>query len=161
MARRAPFAAAVAVLALAALRPGEAAAQEHSSVRFDVHGTVGWYRDLGVGFRADIPVLSEGIADGTDDDLRITLGFDALWFYHHDGFGFYPVAAFQWNFYLSSEWSIFPEVGAVLLFGTYEHYWRTFIAPSISFGARWHWNERNAFLMRINWPTGLHLGITF
>lgn len=141
--------------------PAEAQEAEHPDVAFDAHLAAGWSEDLGIGFRADVPVLSEGIIAGTDDDLRVSLGADLVWFFNHEGFGLYPVVALQWNFYLSPEWSIFPEVGMVLLFGEREHNWRTFVAPTVGFGVRWHWNESNALLIRLTWPTGLQLGIVF
>lgn len=162
MARRAAPAAVVLLgLALAGTARGQDVAEMRSGVRFDAHVTFGWYRDLGGGLRVDIPVVGDGIIDGADDDLRITLGAEALWFFHHKGFGAYPLAGMQWNFYVSDEWSIFPEVGIIFLFGEREHYWRTFVAPMLGFGVRWHFNARNALLFRVSWPQGGQIGIVF
>lgn len=153
---------AVALASLAAAAPAEAQGGP-SGVRFDIHGSFGWYDDFGVGFRADIPIVPTGIVDGVNDDLAISLGAEALYWYHgKTGFGVWPMALLQWNFYLSEKWSIFPEVGVVLMFGPDRNrYWRTFAAPIAMFGARYHFNRRNALLLRVGWPAGLQVGITF
>lgn len=132
-----------------------------TGVRFDVHATVGWYAATGGGLRVDLPVVRDGLIDEVEDDLRISLGAEALWYWNHDDqIGFYPLAALQWSFYLSEEWSVFAEAGFVLMFPR-PYFWRTFIAPLVSLGARYHFNPRNAFLMRVTWPHGLQLGLTF
>jgi len=140
------------------LDPGGAA---EVGPRFDVHLTLGWYAAAGGGLRVDLPVVREGLIDVAEDDLRITLGAEVLWYWSQDDqIGFYPLAALQWNFYLNEQWSVFPEVGFVLMFPR-PHFWRTFIAPLVSLGARYHFSPRNAFLVRVSWPHGLQLGVTF
>ena len=143
--------------------PQAASAQSHGdSVRFDVHLDVGWYRFLAAGFRVDIPIVAEGLITSADDELAITLGADLGFFYHSEAFGAYPVLAFQWNFYLSEKWSIFPELGVAFIFGPRgDRPWDTFAAPYAGFGVRWHFTDRNALLMRVTWPTGFQIGITF
>lgn len=145
--------------------PAPAAAQTHTdSVRFDVHLDFGWYSFVAAGFRVDIPIVAEGLISSVDDELAITLGADVGWFYHKgdSGFGVYPVLAFQWNFYLSEKWSIFPELGVAFLFGPNRNrYWGTFAAPHGGFGVRYHFNDRNALLMRVTWPGGFQVGLTF
>lgn len=132
-----------------------------ASVTFDVHATVGWYAATGGGIRLDLPVVREGLIDQVEDDLRLSLGAEVLWYWNHDDqIGFYPLAVLQWNFYLNDSWSVFPEVGFVLMFPR-PHFWRTFIAPVLSMGARYHFTARNALLIRVTWPHGLQLGITF
>jgi len=136
----------------------------HSGVSFDVHLDLGYYGNLGAGFRADIPVVADGIIDGVDDDLRLSLGAEMFWFYHRDGdgLGVFPIFALQWNFFLSSEWSVFPELGAALLFAPNRNrFFRTFLAPYLGLGARYHFGRRNALLLRVGWPGGLQIGITF
>jgi len=166
-------AALVVAVALAGLwlLPLDAHAQEGRGgpvgVRFDVHLTGGpWYNWFGAGFRVDIPIVEDGLIDGTDDDLSLTVGGDALWLYHRvaQGFGVIPVLALQWNFYLNETWSIFPELGVAFLFidDYYHHrYWDAWVGPYVGFGARLHFNPRNALLFRISWPTGAQIGITF
>jgi len=134
------------------------------SVTFDAHVDLGWYSSFGVGFRADITIVPNGIIDEVDDDLAISPGAELFWFYHddYDGVGLIPLVALQWNFYVSDDWSVFPELGVALLFAPNRNrFWRTFVAPFLGFGARYHFNERNALLLRLSWPAGLQVGITF
>jgi len=168
-------------LALAVLAPAPAAAQNQdteadasadsgggahaarsSAVRFDVHVNVGWYRFFALGFRVDIPIVPDGLIDGADDELAITVGAEVAWFYRYKGFGVFPVLALQWNFFLGQKWSIFPELGVAFLFGPQRNdYWSTFAAPHVAFGVRYHFSQRNALLARVAWPGGFQIGITF
>ncbi len=138
--------------------------RDHDSLRFDAHLMVGYYAELGIGVRLDIPIVSNGLIDGPDDDLSITLGAEVMYIYYEtfEGIGVYPLLAFQWNFYLSESWSIFPEIGVTLLFSSNREVWfDTFIAPHAMFGVRWHFSERNALFVRAGWPHGVQLGVTF
>src|SRR3989304_3823259 len=86
----------VALGAAALALPGAAAAQTHDdSVRFAVPLALGWYRFFAVGFRVDIPIVSDGLISSIDDELAISLGAEAAWFYHSgdSGFGVYPALA--------------------------------------------------------------------
>ena len=163
-------------IALWLLTAAPAAAQDDApagqagqdGLRFDVHADLGWYGSFGVGGRIDITIVPEGLLAGTDDDLAISPGLEVLFFYskyYGDGVGIWPLLAFQWNFYLSETWAIFPELGIVFFFAQesryYERYWSSFIAPFGGFGARWTFNGANALLMRISWPAGFQIGITF
>ena len=152
-------------------------------VRFDVHLDAGWHQAFGVGFRVDIPIVPDGFIDSVDDELAISPGGELFfwswhghrgrgnyWDYRSDGVAFWPVVMAQWNFYLNESWSIFPELGMGIAFWSYEHEHRggeiethgeVRPFPSISFGARWHFTDRNALLFRINWPAGAQFGITF
>ncbi len=162
-ARRLALAIAVLVAASTALPAAADPQGSHSDVRFDAHLDLGWYYNFGVGFRVDIPIVPGGIVDGADDDLRISPGAELFWFYrrNHDGFGVIPLVALQWNFYID-DWSVFPELGIAFWWGPdRDYYWRSFAAPFLGIGARYHFSARNALLMRINWPAGFQIGITF
>ncbi len=152
-------------VAFACLVPGRASAQGGPpGVRFDLHGSFGWYADFGLGFRVDIPIVPDGILDGVNDDLALSLGAEALYFYHPNatGIGVWPLLLMQWNFYLNDRWSIFPEVGLAFLFGPDRNrYWQTFAAPIGMFGVRYRFSTRNALLLRVGWPAGAQIGITF
>jgi hypothetical protein len=133
-------------------------------VVFDAHASLGWYDATGVGIRVDLPIAPTGILDTAEDDLRVSVGAELLWFYHssYSGAGTFPTVALQWTFYLTPQWSIFPELGAAFLFAPRrERFWRTFAAPLLGFGARYHFSARNAFLIRVDWPIGLQAGVTF
>jgi hypothetical protein len=87
-------------------------------VRGDAHASLGGYGWWGVGLRADLPVLREGILPpGIDDELAISPGAE-LYFadlntdetYYGGGVYAIPVVLAQWNVYLG-KWSVFPESG--------------------------------------------------
>lgn len=130
-------------------------------VRPEVHLDLGYHADVGFGVRVDIPIVPEGLLMSTRDDLAISPGADLL-FDDGDVWVGIPVAL-QWNFYLESAWSVFPELGLALLVG--EHHRRRDNDVRIDFllavGGRYHWSSRNALVLRIGWPIGLQFGITF
>jgi hypothetical protein len=176
----------VGSLALCALAPTSAEAQRRrrashaDSVRFDVHVDLGWYGGFGAGFRVDIPIIPDGMieASGVDDELVLSPGAEFLfWDYydydHSSSVGIAPLIALQWNFYLSDKWSVFPELGLALMIGDHWHHrhqhnnpdtgdhTHVFFDPFLGGGARYHFSARNALLLRVNWPAGLQIGITF
>jgi len=145
-------------------------------VRFDVHLDFGWHQAFGVGFRVDIPIVPDGLVDGVQDELALSPGAEFFFwnwrsrrnrdeYLYYGDMGIWPLLALQWNFYLNDKWSIFPELGIAFFW-----YWDDFDGgrnthfgahPFLGFGARYHFSSRNALLMRINWPAGLQIGITF
>lgn len=147
----------------------EAQANHIDGARIDVHLDLAWYAAFGLGFRVDIPIVEDGLIDSVDDELAISPGAELFFFRwrHRDGYddgyaALWPLIALQWNFYLD-DWSLFPELG--LVFVVWDDYWDDrhggFIYPFLGLGARYHFNSRNALLMRINWPAGFQIGITF
>ncbi len=140
-----------------------------SQVRWDAHLDLGYA--FGAGFRADIPIVREGFIDNVADDLVISPGAELFFFDYHDyyrdsGVGFAPLVALQWNFYITPEWSAFPELGFAMLFGRYG-YWHdrhdrdVYASLFLGIGGRYHFNDKNALLLRLSWPAGLQFGITF
>ena len=108
-----------------------------------------------------------GIIDGVDDEIALSLGAEFFFYYNRfyatdprGQFGVIPIVAVQWNFFLNRNISIFPELGVAFLLGQ-NYYWGTFIAPYIGFGFRYHFTDRNALLLRVSWPAGFQVGITF
>jgi hypothetical protein len=164
------FGCALAAMTLAEV-PKRAAAQPGppSSVRLDVHlDTSPWYSNGGLGFRFDIPIVREGLIEGGSvrDDLSLSLGGEFLWFWdrRYEGVGLVPLAMFQWNFYLGRSVSLFPELGLAFLYGPRgwnRTYWGAYLAPAVQIGFRWHFSAKNALLIRLGWPAGLQIGITF
>ncbi len=139
-------------------------------VRFDAHANFGGYGSVGGGVRVDVPILSEGILEGVDDELAISPGLDVFGptFYHDYYAGgpyLIPSAVMQWNFYVAPKWSVFPEAGLALYVGDADYlrhgHGGVYAAVALGVGTRYHFNDRNALLLRIATPTGLQLGITF
>ena len=165
-------AACVAVLfsALTALvaAPAEAQAGPPPSVRLDVHGDFGWYKNGGLGVRVDIPLVREGFlrARGVRDDLSLSPGAELFWWYtpRYEGIGFIPMVMAQWNIYFAQRWSFMLEAGLAVLMGPANwnrDYYASYIAPVGQLGFRWHFSDANALLLRVGWPAGLQLGVTF
>jgi hypothetical protein len=148
------------VLGLVVARSSPARAQIEG-VRPEVHLNLGYHADLGVGLRIDIPIVPEGLLASARDELALSPGFDLL-FDDGDVWVGIPIAL-QWNFYVASKWSIFPELGVALLVG--EHHRDRdddlHVDPLLAVGGRWHWNARNALVLRVGWPIGVQFGVTF
>ena len=163
----ASFAVATGAL-LSVASSADAQAGPPPNVRLDVHGNLGWYGNGGAGVRVDIPIVREGFlrANGVSDDLSISPGVDFLWWYRsrYEGIGFIPMVMVQWNIYLGDRWSILLELGVALLWGPERwnrDYYSSYIAPTGQVGFRWHFSRSNALLVRVGWPAGLQVGITF
>jgi len=157
------FAGASALMAW--LTPGIGAAQESrmiEGVRPELHLGIGWHGDLGFGGRVDVPVVPSGFIDGFNDELALSPGGD-LYFGGGKNDNLYGDAllAVQWNLYLKPEWSVFPEIGLAFIFGDGGGRDRLHLSPVFALGGRYHWSSRNSFVLRMVWPFGLQLGITF
>lgn len=133
-----------------------------AGVRPEAHLNLAYHGDLGIGLRIDIPIVPEGLLMSARDELAISPGFDLL-FDDGDIWVGIPIAL-QWNFYLQSNWSIFPELGLALLAG--HHHGRRgdddlHVDPLLAVGGRYHFNDRNALVLRVGWPIGVQFGVTF
>ncbi len=154
--------------------PGANGRNKIQSVRFDVHGSVGWWWALGVGFRVEFPIVPDGFIDSLDDELALSFGGD-IQFLSWDnrrncnGYGcwgdwsFWPQAAAQWNFYLTPKWSVFAEAGVAV--GVHECGSNDVCgsaSPLIGVGGRWHFAPpRVALFVRVNHPFGAQIGLNF
>jgi hypothetical protein len=159
---------------------GHASAQrgnEIDSVRIDAHLDANYWAAFGAGMRVDIPIVRD-VIDGVGDEMTVSPGIDFLfWHFHyyadhpHDDFVVFPHAVWQWNFYLNEHWSVFPEAGFGIWIGDdahhhhhhdpnveHAHVYFDFVA---GVGARYHFNDDIALLMRASWPVGLQIGLTF
>ncbi len=131
--------------------------------RLDIHGNISLPHLFGVGARVDIPIVPNGVIQGTRDEIALSPGAELM--FHrppHDhetaGWGLWPVLAVQWNFYFQRKWSLFPELG-VAAFAYYRPY-HSWVVPFGSIGVRYHFSRRNALLFRIGFPSGLQVGVT-
>ena len=178
-------AALVAVPSLAAsLAAGSARAEEsviknpgdHPDYHFEAepHGVIGFAGPFGsgllggVGFRGTIPIVQNGFIKKINNSVGIGFGADIGF----NGTVFIPVVM-QWNFWLSTHWSVFGEPGLGLAFGEDRgrgrrvgRWWsddngRTGFYPLVLFaGGRYHFNEKIALTMRIGFPV-VSVGVSF
>lgn len=159
------------VLAVAAA-PATTAAQESvmiDGVRPEVHLGIGWGAELGLGARLDIPIVPRGFIDSGDvhDELALSPGADVFFDAGGDDeIGVAALLAVQWNFYVHPEWSVFPELGLALIFGDHDRGRGNDdddvrLRPFLAAGGRYHWSRRNALVLRLGFPLGLQVGVTF
>jgi hypothetical protein len=137
-------------------------------IRPEVHGSVGGHGDLGAGFRVDIPIVPEGFISGANDEFALSPGLDIQFvdLDGHDHLLLIPQLAVQWNFYFRRPWSIFPELGAAIVFGSSHHGYHdddvdVHVDPLFAFGARYHFSARNALILRAGFPSGFQIGVSF
>jgi hypothetical protein len=142
--------------------------------RPELHTSVSGHGDFGVGFRLDLPIVPWGLLADRHDEFAISPGIDFQFvdFDRRDHVLLMPQLALQWNFYFPRGWSVFPELGAVVVIGDvgddYEpnHHLGSIGSSTTSldflaaFGARRHFNARTALLLRGGWPNGFQLGVT-
>ncbi len=161
-----------------ALEAQEGGAPRISGTRVEAHGVLGW--GLGAGLRLEVPIVPNGFLRGSGsvrDEFALGFGGEALVLFLRDGhadlgLALAPVGVFVWNVYLNRRWSIFPELGATIVFGgpgigRFAHrddhgsHYHIDVDGVIGFGLRYHSGRRSAFVVRFNYPFGLHLGVTF
>jgi hypothetical protein len=162
-----PVIVSLAVLALV-LVPAVARADEHSIIKnpgdhpsyifeAEPHILVGFggpFEDngnFGVGFRGTIHIAN-GFVSSINDSVGIGFGLDV----GTNGHVLLPVVM-QWNFWLSTHWSVFGEPG--LAFGS-DNGRGTFLWPAFYAGGRLHFTERIALTMRLGYPD-FSLGVSF
>jgi hypothetical protein len=135
-----------------------------ATFRFEVHLGFNWYGGIGGGARLEFPIAARGLLVEVDDEIALSFGAEVFYFYTpgFSGAGVSPLIALQWNFYVANVFSVFPELGVAFIFGPgRDRYWGTFVAPFLGFGARFHFTDRNALVLRVGWPAGLQVGVTF
>lgn len=131
---------------------------------------------IGLGFRASIPILQDGPVSTINNSLAISFGIDWAHFpecYDYGGCSeddfWVPVVA-QWNFYLTSVISIFPEFGlgfrdAIIDYdgpcrGNGCRGSALEVHPVLWFGARFQLASAVALVVRLGTPS-LQLGASF
>jgi hypothetical protein len=157
------------------------------SVEIEPHGVLGWanlYRNTGFGLggRFTIPIVKNGFVPSINNSVGISFGLDWVRYsgcYYRgnrfDGgcgasFFLFPVAM-QWNFWLTTNWSVFAEPGLYIYHGVFDDYCgnglpgcgyptRTSVEPAFYAGGRFHFSEKVSLTMRIGYPT-ISVGVSF
>jgi hypothetical protein len=163
---RTPLTVAFAVSAALGLLPGIARAQEHSIIRnpgdhpsyffeAEPHGIIGYapFDDagtFGVGFRGTFNIAN-GFIPNINNSVGVGVGFDI----GVDG-RFYVPVVMQWNFWLSTHWSVFGEPGLAFVSGAND----TNVFPALFVGGRYHFTDRIALTIRLGYPD-VSVGVSF
>jgi hypothetical protein len=121
------------------------------------HGILGWGDPFfpnglpGAGFRGTFHIAN-GFVKTLNDSIGVGVGIDVA----SNGHFVVPVVM-QWNFWLSTHWSVFGEPGLVVGEGNglTPAIWPAFFA-----GGRYHFTDRIALTMRVGFPD-LTVGVSF
>jgi hypothetical protein len=136
---------------------------DHPPYRFEAEphlllGFGGPFRDgrgeLGAGFRGTIIIVDNGFVKEINDSVGIGFGADGFF---NGGTVLIPVVM-QWNFWLSTHWSVFGEPG--IGFAANHDPARDLVHPILMVGGRYHFNDRISLTMRIGYPA-FSIGVSF
>lgn len=147
-------------------------------VRIDIHGSLDPYSVVGVGGRVEFAIVPNGFIRGhVKDELALSFGAELFfaptefgWNYYTGGVYTIPIGAVQWNFYLGDHWSVFPELGVAVRVDFGQDGWTdrhghgySWLYPQVDagIGARYHFNDNVALLLRASTPGGLQVGVVF
>ncbi len=126
---------------------------DHADYIFEAepHALVAPFDDFrpGVGFRGTFNIVDNGFIKSINNSVGIGIGAD--WTKDHWRI---PIVM-QWNFWLSRNWSVFGEPGALVDFGK-----KPKPHPAIYAGGRFHFTERITLTMRVGHPTA-SVGVSF
>jgi hypothetical protein len=103
----------------------------------------------GVGFRGTVNI-TDGFIKRINNSVGVGFGIDI----GTDGRVLVPVVM-QWNFWLSTHWSVFGEPGFAIGSGPRNNFWPAFYA-----GGRFHFTDRIALTLRLGYPD-VSLGVSF
>jgi hypothetical protein len=106
---------------------------------------------LGVGFRGTIVIVDNGFVKTINNSVGISFGADL---FVGENTVFLPVAM-QWNFWLSTHWSVFGEPG--LGFALTD---KNVLHPILMAGGRFHFSDTVSLTMRIGYPS-ISVGVSF
>lgn len=109
---------------------------------------------LGAGFRGTVVIVDNGFVPTINNSVGITFGADLFF---GRGTVLLPVAM-QWNFWLSTHWSVFAEPG--LGFAANHHRHAGHFHPILMVGGRYHFNDKVSLTMRLGYPS-LSVGASF
>jgi len=104
----------------------------------------------GLGVRGTFILVENGFVPSINNNVGLGFGFDAFF----DGFVDIPVVM-QWNFFLSTHWSVFGEPGLGIELGGAGK-----LHPIFAVGGRYHFTENIALVMRLGFPTA-SVGVAF
>lgn len=136
---------------------------DHPDYRFEAepHGLLGFggpfeggKGELGAGFRGTVIILDNGFIKTINNSVGIGFGADVFF---RKGTVFIPVVM-QWNFWLTTHWSVFGEPGVGLSANPQKG--RDRFSPTVAAGARYHFNDRVALTLRLGYPS-VSVGASF
>lgn len=136
---------------------------DHPDYRFEAepHALLGYAGpfekgrgDFGAGFRGTVIIVDNGFIKSINNSVGIGFGGD---FFFGTSVFWIPIVM-QWNFWLSSHWSVFGEPGVG--FAANPGVGRDAVGPVFAAGGRYHFNDKISLTMRIGYPE-FSLGVSF
>jgi hypothetical protein len=109
----------------------------------------------GVGLRGTVILMDPGFVPSINNAGGITFGADVFLGRRRNNALYIPVQA-HWSFFFSKHWSAFGEGGVGLRF--FDD--RTRLAPAVSVGGRYNFNDRIAITLRLGYPA-VSFGVSF
>ena len=105
---------------------------------------------FGVGFRGTFVIVQNGFVKTINNSVGISFGADM---FVGEQTLFIPVAM-QWNFWLSTHWSVFGEPGVGFAFKN------DVVHPILMAGGRFHFSDTISLTMRLGYPS-ISVGVSF
>jgi hypothetical protein len=136
---------------------------DHPAYRFEAepHGLLGFggpfdrgRAEIGAGFRGTVVIVDNGFIKSINNSVGIGFGGDLFF---RRATVFIPVVM-QWNFWLTTRWSVFGEPGLGFAFNQFRG--RDVVHPIFAAGARFHFTDKIALTMRVGYPA-LSVGVSF
>jgi hypothetical protein len=108
--------------------------------------------NVGLGFRGTFHI-TDGFVKSINDSIGVGVGIDVA--PGNGGYFIIPIVM-QWNFWISTHWSVFGEPGIALTNGPTQ-----VIDPIIFYaGGRYHFTDRIALTIRLGYPD-VSVGVSF
>jgi hypothetical protein len=129
-------------------------------IRLEGHVALTWEGNMGIGGRADFPLVTGTFRYSQRDELAVSVGGDVT-FIDLDGSQrteVFPSVALQWSLGVSDRFYFYPELGLVAHVVRSE--WDG-LFPNIGFGARYYLRRSFGLSARLGWPLALTAGVTF
>jgi hypothetical protein len=176
-----PLAVALVAGAFASVAPRTAQAKEEMILKqadqhpdyvaeLDVHGvfaygpTVGRYDVIGFGpgLHANFRLLKNGFIPDLNNNIALGVGAALVFDANYGDVRLVTPVVLQWNFWVSTHWSVFGEPGIAIEFpmSTPRGPEPVYLSPSLSVGGRYNFNDHVALVIRIGFPVTT-VGVSF
>jgi hypothetical protein len=116
---------------------------------------------FGPGFRANFRILKNGFIPKLNNNVAIGVGAELV-FDTSGAVRFITPIVLQWNFWMTTHWSVYGEPGFAIEFpmSTPLGGEPVYVSPVLSVGARYNFNDHIALVFRLGYPV-TSVGVSF